>query len=65
MDNLFSLQDPISLLPLLGLMLVLGIIFIAFKKVVKIVFKIALFGIGLIITFGIVAAFISYVPGGF
>jgi hypothetical protein len=51
-----SLQDPLSLLPILGLVFVLGLIWLAVMRTLKFTFKVFAFGCMTIVLFGFLLA---------
>ena len=56
MGYLPSLQDPLSLLPILGLVFVLGLIWLGVMRTLKFTFKVFAFGCMTIVLFGFLLA---------
>jgi hypothetical protein len=51
-----AMQDPLSLLPILGMVFVLGLIWLAVMRTLKFTFKVFAFGCMTIVLFGFLLA---------
>jgi|APSaa5957512622_1039677.scaffolds.fasta_scaffold00080_5 LPXTG-motif cell wall-anchored protein len=60
MNSFFGLEDPINLLPILGAVLLLGVLFLIFWKTIKMIIKIIVILAGLGIAIWIISSISSY-----
>ncbi len=60
MDSFFDMQDPINILPILGAVLLLGLLFLIFWKTIKMIIKIIVIIAGLGIAIWVISSISSY-----